>query len=170
MSAHCTLPQTSTQNPMRDPSAHPQPVKDRSQSISKSQGWRNIRAEIFYFCFQMVFPWPGGRAQLQLTPHDLNLHFLQMWYVAAENTTRPSLQNVEKREMAALKNTTKHGSEIGWHSLQPIPISSKWAAFIFPVCSSESFSTGGWIGKSSSLEMFSQEGTVQLDALRGNQL
>lgn len=66
VSVHCTLPQTSIQNPTRDPSV-PFPACEGHESklFQKARAGGTL-GQLFYFCSQMVFPWPVGRAQLPI--------------------------------------------------------------------------------------------------------
>lgn len=144
LSAHCTLPQTCTQNPRRI--LHPIPCEGHESKLFPKARAGGTLGQLFYFCLQMVFPCPVGRAQLPIN---------SPWPVPSFLTEDVKRGSTKQNQTSTARRGEKGNgcikkSHWAWSCdelAQPVPICSKGAAFIFPPCSSESFSTGEWIGK-----------------------
>lgn len=160
--------QTSVQNPTRDPSA-PSPAWEGHESklFQKARAGGTL-GQLFYFCFQMVSPWPVGRAQLPInSPWPAPSFLTGDVKHGSRKQSQSSTARCGEEENGYIKK--HHWAGLSDELAQPAcPCLQQMSRIhLSPVL----FSTGGWIGKSSTLEVFSQEGAVlSLFTERGDQL
>lgn len=145
-------------------SPSPSPWRTWVKALPKARAGGTF-GQLFYFYFQMLFPWPVGRAELSINSPWPAPPFLTGDVKRGSTTrTRDHCTSWSKGNGSMRCYWAGCWAELAQAAACPHPL--QMSTFIFPPCSSAGFSSGGWIGKNSTLEMCSQEGTVLLDTVR----